>query len=76
MLNLKQARTFVNLSQSQLADVSGVKKSAISDIEQGRVQPEDVAYGTIVRIVRALQRSGLPGMTSDELFPVREQVAA
>jgi transcriptional regulator with XRE-family HTH domain len=74
MLTLEQARTLVKLSQSQLSDASGVKKSSISDIETGRVQPENVSYGTIVRLVRALQRSGLAGVSAEEVFPVADLV--
>lgn len=74
-MTLEQARTLVKLSQGKLADASGVKKSAISDIETGRVEPENVSHGTIVRLVRALQRHGLPGLSADELFPVRDLVA-
>lgn len=74
-MNMKQARSLVKLSQTQLARVSGVKKSAISDIERGKVSPENVAHGTVTRLVVALQRSGLPDVTAKDLFPVQSKVA-
>jgi transcriptional regulator with XRE-family HTH domain len=70
MVTLKQARGLVNLTQDQLAALSGVKKSAISDIETGRVTPDKISHGTVVRLVGALRRRGLTGLTMDELFPV------
>jgi transcriptional regulator with XRE-family HTH domain len=75
MTTLKQARNLVKLSQGQLSKASGIKKSAISDIETGRLTAERVSYGTIVRLVRALQQNGLTGLTADDLFPVRDLVA-
>lgn len=74
-MTLKQARELVGLSQAQLAEQSGVQKSSIADIETHRVAPENVAHGTIVRLVRALQRAGIPGLTTDQIFPVAERVA-
>jgi transcriptional regulator with XRE-family HTH domain len=75
MNTLEHTRKLLKISQAQLADASGVKKSAISDIETGRVLPENVSHGTVVRLVRALQRLGIPGLDSDALFPVQDKVA-
>lgn len=69
-MTLEQARGLVKLNQTQLARAAGVTKFVISDIETGATRPENVAHGTIVKIVRALQRAGLPGLTSEDIFPV------
>jgi predicted transcriptional regulator len=76
MLDLKQARDLVGVSQVKLARAAGTTKFVISDIETKRVNPENVAYGTITRIVRALQRFGLSNLTADAVFPVADRKAA
>jgi transcriptional regulator with XRE-family HTH domain len=69
-MTLKQARTLVGLTQAQLAKASGIKKSAISDIEIGRVSSEHVACRTILSLVRALRQAGLKGLTPEDLCGV------
>jgi predicted transcriptional regulator len=76
MMTLEQARGLVKVSQRQLARSAGVGKDTVCGIETGTVDPANVPYATIVRLVRALQRLGLPGLTADDLFPVHDQVAA
>lgn len=67
-LNLVDARTLLGWSQAKLAEESGVKTTAISDIESGRtINP---GYLNVMRIVRALQRGGLPGLEVEHIFPV------
>ncbi len=73
---LKRTRDLIKVSQTDLSKTSGEKKSVISDIELGRVDAEDVGYGRIVRIVRALQYLGLPGITADDVFPVRDKTVS
>lgn len=72
-MDLKEARRLTGLSQQRLAELAGVDDSTVFDLEAGRNRRP--AYETVVKIVRALQRNGLPGITSDELFPVPESKA-
>ena len=67
-MTLKDARRLTGLSQQKLATLAGVDDTTIYDLEAGRNRRP--AYETVVLIVRALQRNGLPGITTDELFPV------
>lgn len=75
-LTLEQALELVELNQSELARRSGVSKHVISKLVMGSVQAENATHGTIVRLVRALQRAGLPGVTADDVFPVPDLVSA
>jgi transcriptional regulator with XRE-family HTH domain len=75
MTHLERYRSNLKITQAQLAAASGVKKSAISDIETERVAPENVSHGTITRLTRALRGFGLPGLEPDEVFPVQDKVA-
>lgn len=65
---LLAARETAQLSQRQLASLSNCTEGTINDIESGRNRQP--AYDKVVRIVRALQRHGLPNVTADELFAV------
>lgn len=67
-MDLKQARTLTGLTQQQLAKLAGLEQSAISDIEIGRNRRP--SHEAVTRIVRAFQRSGLPGIAAEDLFPV------
>lgn len=73
---LKKHRESVGLTQADLGRIVGVSRFLISKIETGQVFYEDVAHGTIVRIVRALNRRGLVRLTTDDLFPVTEKAVA
>lgn len=75
MMTLEQARTLVKISQRELARKAGIGNDTVSRIERGQTDPANVAYADIVRIVRALQQLGLPGLTIEELFPIRDRVA-
>lgn len=71
-MTLEQARSLVKISQRQLAREAGIGNDTVSRIERGQTDPADVSYGDILRIVRALQRSGLPGLKPEDVFPVVE----
>lgn len=67
-LTLRAAREMLGLTQHQLADRAGVKRSAIDDIERGRsTRP---AYVTVMCIVRALKEAGLNGISAEDVFPI------
>ena len=66
---LKTARQFAGLTQEQLAEAVGVTRALVCNLENGRLDPGRVAHGTIVRIVRVLQRKGLKTVTIETLFP-------
>lgn len=57
--NLKAIRVGKNITQSDLADVLGVDKSFVSNIENGKNNP---TLSTISSLAKAL------GVTVDELF--------
>jgi predicted transcriptional regulator len=75
MMTLEQARGLVKKGLRELARDAGVGKDTVSRIEAGRLDPENVSYGDIMRIVRALQRAGLPGLSVEELFPIRDEAS-
>jgi predicted transcriptional regulator len=74
-MTLKQARELVGINQSELARTAGVTKFVVSDLERGRLKYPNVAYGTIVKIVRGLQRHGLPGLQLEAVFPIEDEAA-
>lgn len=69
LYTLKAARQLAGFTQAQLAEVVGVARPLICNLENGRLDPAKVSHGTIVRIVRALQRRGLKAVTVEALFP-------
>lgn len=72
-MTLRDARTLAGMTQEKLASLAGTTATTIYDIESGRnARP---SHETVVRIVRALQRAGLVGITWDQLFPVDEPTA-
>jgi transcriptional regulator with XRE-family HTH domain len=52
--NLREARRAAGLSQEELAERAGVDRSAISDYERGRREPN---LSTIVKLASALEIS-------------------
>lgn len=72
-LTLRNARDLAGLSQRQLARRAGLKFSQISDYEQGRVRRP--SHDFVVRVIRALRKSGLAGVTAEQLFPVSDDEA-
>jgi transcriptional regulator with XRE-family HTH domain len=73
-MTLREARDIAGLTRDRLAELSGTTATTIYDIETGRnARP---SHETVVRIVRALQRTGLAGVTAEQLFPVQDEAAA
>jgi predicted transcriptional regulator len=75
MMTLEHARGLVGKGLRELAREAGVDKDVVWRIENKRVDPADVSYGDIMRIVRALQRAGLSGLRVEDLFPISETVS-
>lgn len=69
-MTLKEARDLAGLTQRQLAELSGLKVTSISDVEIGRIQRPSHEF--VVRVIRALQQHGLKGITAEQIFPVPE----
>lgn len=63
-------RRLLGISQHQLDKEAGLPKGTVHDLESGRtVKP---SHETVVRIVRAMRRLGLHGVTGEDVFPVPE----
>lgn len=56
-----------------MAEESGLKTSAVYDIEAGR--NNSPGYTVVMRLVKALQRGGLPGLKPEDVFPVPDAEA-
>ncbi len=69
-MNLREARNLAGLSRNRLAEMAGTTTTTIYDLETGR--NANPAHETVVRIIRALQRVGLSGLTMDQIFPVAD----
>lgn len=67
-MTLVQARELINWSQSDLAREAKESNSTISELENGH--NENPSYGLVMRVVKALQRGGLTGVTAEDIFPV------
>lgn len=67
-MDLKEARRLTGLTQTRLAELAGLQQTTIYDLEAGRNRRP--SHEAVTRIVRALQRSGLAGISAEELFPV------
>jgi transcriptional regulator with XRE-family HTH domain len=65
-LSLKEARELLEWSPSRLADESGIKLSAVYDIESGK--NKNPGYQTVSAVVKALKRGGLAGVQADDIF--------
>jgi transcriptional regulator with XRE-family HTH domain len=72
-MTLKDARRLLGWSQTHLARRSGLSQQMISYLETGQIKR--VAWVDVARLVVALQRAGLKGITADELFPVEPAVS-
>lgn len=68
-MTLKEARRLTKLTQNMLEEAAALGTTAVSDIEIGRVG--NPSHETVFRIIRALQRSGLPGITSQDIDEFR-----
>lgn len=53
-VTLKQARLASGLTQAELAEKSGIKKSSISNYEQGRITLDNIAFGTVKKLAEVL----------------------
>ena len=53
-VTLKQARLASGLTQAELAEKSGIKKSSISNYEQGRITLDNIAFGTVKKFAEVL----------------------
>lgn len=73
-MNLRQARLALGWSQPKLAAKSGVRQQTISELERDTIRR--ASHDSVVRIVTALQRAGLKGVTADDLFPVATKRAS
>ena len=70
-MTLQQARTVLGWSQSELARRAGETHSNIRDLENGgNANP---SHALVTRVLRALHRGGLKGLTAQDLFPVAER---
>lgn len=71
-MSLRAAREAARrMTQTELAQASGVAQSTISDIEvrQARDEEPDVLLSTARDLLRTLQKRGLKKLTLDDLFP-------
>jgi transcriptional regulator with XRE-family HTH domain len=64
-MTLKEARRLTNLTQQKLEELAVVDRGAVYDLEAGRNRRP--SHETVTRVVRALRKSGLPGITSDDI---------
>lgn len=67
-MTLTDARTFLGWTLARLAQEVGTSVSVIHDLENGR--NGNPGYALVMRIVKALQRGGLPGLGPEDVFPV------
>lgn len=65
-MSLKEARELLEWTPGRLADESGIKLSAVYDIEAGR--NNNPGYQTVSALVKALKRGGLAGVQADDIF--------
>lgn len=66
-MNLKDARKAANWTQAQLSTASRVPQQKISLYENGRIGRMSLQNAR--KILKALHRAGLKGLTYDDLFP-------
>lgn len=67
-MTLVEARGFLGWTQTRLAQEVGTSVSAINDIEHGR--NKNPGFRQVMRIVKALQRGGLGGLSPEDVFQV------
>lgn len=73
-MNLKDARTALGWTQERLAHESEVVQQQISRLEKGQIGR--VSLDDTRKILKALHRAGLKGLTADDLFPAAEERAS
>lgn len=69
-LSLREARELLEWTPGRLADESGIKLSAVYDIESGK--NKNPGYLTVSALVKALKRGGLSGVQADDIFGADE----
>lgn len=67
---LQSVREMAGLSLAQLDRAAGLATGTTHDLESGRTQ--NPSWQTVGRIVRALQRRGLKGVTAESIFPISD----
>lgn len=73
-MTLKDARKALGWTQETLAAESSVVQQRISKLERGEIGR--VSLDDTRKILRALHRAGLRGITADDLFPMAEERAS
>lgn len=68
-MTLSDARGLIGWTQTQLAREAGTSVSTINDLENDN--NKNPGYQLVMRVVKALQRGGLPGVTAEDIFPVK-----
>lgn len=68
-MTLSAAREALGWTQTRLAKEVGVSVSTIHDLESGH--SKDPGYQLVMRVVQALKRGGLAGITAEDVFPVK-----
>lgn len=66
MLHLKEIREKKNISMYELAKLSGVDRGNISRMESGKLKPENITIGTLVKLARVLN------VNIDEILDLEE----
>lgn len=69
-MTLRDARTALGWTQEKLASEADVVQQQISRLEKGQIAR--VSLDDTRKILRALHRAGLKGLTADDLFPFVE----
>lgn len=72
-MTLREAREIAGLSRNRLAELAGTTTTTIYDLETGR--NANPSHETVIRVVRALQRAGLAGLSADQLFPIADEAS-
>lgn len=70
---LTEARNLLGITQIELDREAGLPRGTTHDLEAGRV--DSPSHRVVIKIVRALQRRGLAGATSEAIFPVPDDKA-
>lgn len=67
-MTLTDARGLLGWTLSDLAREAEVSVSTVHDLENGG--NKNPGYQLVMRLVKALQRGGLSGITAEDIFPV------
>lgn len=72
-MTLVTARELLGWTQSRLAREADEHVSNIRDLENGVNQ--NPSYALVMRVINALKRGGLNGLSPEDIFPVPAKVA-